>query len=341
MFLRLFLVVFCLLFTQISSAQKESLGEFAIKEIFVDARFSVDEPYQGQFSVDQSLLSFSWFLDPGFSAVMTLGDFALINRPGFYKASSLSGLGLIESYVQWKGVYGYLRAGMLPISFGAEGMLRESQIYLQRSLFTQAKITPLRDMGFEYFVKSSGFFTSLAIHNGEGFEELDHRMFFTGNWGWTNDRNTTVGISGQTGTTKPDSTSGASFDFGGANLTKKVKWRTMSVFAHWTPNNWHVLMDYYLGETKQNKIVTPYRSAHFDLSYEFNSYMWHFRRDFIDPNTSLSDDRKDSTTVGFTINSLYKNSSLSLFAVFNDEEGPSKNDNRYYLTWKLNPATTQ
>ena len=120
-------------------------------------------------------------------------------------------LAIVEAYAQLDSSYGRVQFGLVKIPFGAEGGIPEGLLHFQRSLIFQDGIVGLRDQGINYAIENGGFFSEWAIHNGEGGEDKDNQIWFTGRAGYHISMPWRVGLSWQVGrthvaATHPDST---------------------------------------------------------------------------------------------------------------------------------------
>ena len=260
--------------------------------------------------------------------------------PGIFQSTVSDEWGIYEAYAQYRGSYGRLRAGLIPIEYGVEGRLQEYQLDFSRSLIFSQRIVGLRDYGLSYFIENQRFYTRLAVHNGEAGQNLDGKVYYTAAWGWSNQHHIDIGVSGHTGEAKPESTLLQSSSFAGVDLSLKSRWRMGGPYLHWYPNNWDFLIEYMQGslDQKKNSKVGPFGSGHVDLSYTMDrSVKLMARYDHLDPHFKVKGDRLEEISLGVAFLGKYNNSRLTLLITKVMEEGINTTHDRYILTWKVTP----
>ena len=103
--------------------------------------------------------------------------------------------------------YGRFRAGLIPISYGLEGGVRDAHLILPLSLFSIFK--PHYDLGASYLISYNGFYVESALHNGYAQNRNSskawspyrppHTMWLSMKMGWKNAYGMDIGLSGMIG----------------------------------------------------------------------------------------------------------------------------------------------
>ena len=111
---------------------------------------------------------------------------------------------MTSAFVQAKWpVYGRLRAGLIPLSYGLEGGKRDSQLVLPRSIFSH--FIPNYDLGLSYFISHKGFYVESALHNGAFQGDVlsnpiaSQRLWWTTKGGWKGGYGIDIGMSASVG----------------------------------------------------------------------------------------------------------------------------------------------
>src|SRR5512135_2055875 len=185
---------------------REQLGELKIDSLVLRPQFSMTEGGGNNFSLGESLFAVRWRMDTHISGVFAVGSQDLLGTTQLYTPTLSENLGFVEAYGEYTGAYGTFRAGLQPLNFGLDGGVSEEDLDIHRSMLFSERLVALRDIGVSYRIKNNGFFTSVMVHNGESGPNVDNRAWYTANWGWTDDYRLRLGVAGQTGTTKPEST---------------------------------------------------------------------------------------------------------------------------------------
>ena len=323
-----------------TSFSEETLGQFSIDNIFISTGIDFIDSHKGNFDLQDSSMSFLWTKEKSLSGIVRLGSQSLMNPPAIFKSQVLDELGTYEAYVQYEGViYGRLRMGLIPIEFSIEGRTQEYQMDLPRSLLFSQRIIGLRDYGLSYFIENQGFYTQLAVHNGEAGENLDGRVYYTASWGWSDQHRMDIGISGHTGVSQPESTLLQSSNLGGVDLSLKAQWKMWGPYLHWTPDNWDLLIEYMQGELeqKQNPQADQFRSGHLDLSYTLSGkFKFMARYDHFDSRFKVKEDYQRELSLSLVFLGRHGNSRLILLATKVTDSSHTLGD-RYSLTWKITP----
>ncbi len=139
---------------------------------------------------DKAILTGEIFLQPGFAFEGQFNQFQLFPSSAYLsleksnysthilfaedrpflknilsKNLSQKDYGLQSFFIQadWSA-YGRLRIGQIPLSYGLEGGVRDSQLRLPRSLLFP--LIPHYDLGLSYLINYHGFYVEAAVHNG-------------------------------------------------------------------------------------------------------------------------------------------------------------------------------
>ena len=100
-----------------------------------------------------------------------------------------------------------MRVGLIPISYGLEGGIRDAHLTLPLSLFSVFK--PHYDLGISYFISHNGFYVESTLHNGYAQNRNSsmawnpynqpHPLWLSTRMGWKNSSGTDIGVSGMIG----------------------------------------------------------------------------------------------------------------------------------------------
>ncbi|MCB0412505.1 MAG: outer membrane beta-barrel protein, partial [Bdellovibrionales bacterium] len=216
----------------------------------------------------------------------------------------------------------------------------ESELYFPRSLLFEQGVVALRAVGVEFETSHNGFFTSLAVHNGEAGEVEDHRTWVTAKWGWQDRNKLRLGFSGQTGSTEPTATSSstATVKLGNADFAQDALWRIGSLFVHWHPSDFQMFLEFHKGEVVQSEVLQGrFVGAHLDLIWQFTE-RWKVmgRWDQFDLNSKVAGDVQKLATLGVSFSNNTHTSEVFLYASKNIEEVDLPND-ELRLQWRLTP----
>ncbi len=333
-------LIFLLLSSGATAKQRESLGTLKVQDITLRPTFEAREPSEVQFLIGESSIALAWSLDENLSALVRIGPETLINPMARFKNQTSEDLGLVEAYAQWSGVYGRLRAGLIPLEFGVEGEKTEANLRFPRSLLFANRALGLRDIGLSYRIEHNGFFTSVAVHNGEGDQSnLDGRVWTTAKWAWTDGRKFQGGFSAQTGTTKPASTSTSGDTLTAIDVNREAQWRLGGLFLDWEPSQWKLSFEAYLGESSQQKNLTKYSTGHFDVIYDFEpNFGMQLRFDMFDPNHKVDADVVKELSLGFRFSQKNQTSNIYLIGTKVFEEGRTQvNNDVARIIWSISP----
>lgn len=329
---------FLLFFLTLSAQARERLGQLEVEDLTLRPRFAVEEPSDGSFDIGESTLGFRWSLIDNFSSVFRLGSRQLINPVARFSDSVADELTLIEGYISWVSNYGELRMGLLPLQFGVEGDKLERELRFSRSLLFEQRIVGLRDLGLSYRIDFNGYFTGFTIHNGEGGEDRDGRVWYTAEWGWSDERKFQLGIAGQTGTTKPIATSTSADTLAQVDPTREALWRLGGIFMEWSPSQWKTVLETYVGERVQGNELEKYTVGHWDLIYDSSAQFGvQLRYDSFDPSAKVTGNWQQEVSIGFRISDIHQTSNFYLIGTKRlEERGETAND-RLQIIWSATP----
>ncbi len=319
-----------------ASHAREALGEVKVDNLVVRPQFHLVEPAKGDFKIGESLFSVRWLMDEKTSAVFTIGSKSLLGTSVHYTNVENEDLGFVEAYGEYKFDYGTFRAGLQPVEYSLEGKIPEADLNMPRTLIFQKRWVPLRDVGLSYEISNDGYFTHIMVHNGESGPNLDGRPWVTAIWGWEGLR-LRMGLAGQTGSTKPESTSSSADTLAGVDPSFEAQWRQGGPFIQWTPPNWQMRLEVDLGELVQEEKIRKYSSGSFTVTHELNSFFWGLRYDQVDPNQSRDNDRISEVSLALGLVSARRTSRLFLVGAKVFEEGAQIPNDELRLIWHLTP----
>jgi hypothetical protein len=322
------------------AATKESLGTLSVSDVLLRPNFTTGSSKLEErgFNLGESSLAVTWSLNDKFSGTIRLGPRSLIAPPAHYTATVNSDITMVEAYAQFDHPYGRFRFGEIPLDFGLEGAKSEGDLIFPRAFLFSERIVGLRDVGVSYAIDYNNFFTEIAVHNGEGDENQDNRLWYTSHWGYKFER-AQVGLAGQTGQTTPASTQNSQDTLASVDPTRAAKWRMLGVFGNWNPKKFVMEMEAYVGERVQDTGTHDFATGHFDLGYEFTKELSLFARyDMLEPDTRVSDDEIHRAAVAFVVNNQSRNSRLIFMAAHDFHEGSSQGEDQLRFIWSLSPT---
>lgn len=335
--IRFMLVMIFFGFVSLASAEK--LGNLDLDELTLRPEFLLKEGQFAQFSLENSLVGLRWRLDSNIGAHINFGSLSLLNIPAHFESSQSEEFGLVEAYGEYSGVYGRIRAGLLPLGYGVEGSRREGDLEWPRTLLFRNRVVGLRDYGFWYSTENQGFYTRLAVHNGEGQVNRDARVWVTASWGWIDVKRFNLGVSGSTGTTKPEATSISGDSLAGVDPALRAKWRMGTIYLQALSGNWNYLIEGTWGSVEQEmKRGNGFVSAHVDVGYDFSSQgSLLFRGDYFDPNDRIAEQTQREVSLAWVWKSSERNSRFYLMGtkVVEDTHNQVNND-MVRIVWHLN-----
>ncbi len=336
--LKVFLFVILFFFCPWSSFA-EILGEFSFEELVLNASYEYTDPKLSRFSLDGSVLSVKWEKEKNTSVTFGLGPLTLLNRTIYFAKDGEDQFGLIEAKASYRGAFGEIEMGLIPIEFSLEGRVKEGLRDFYRGMVFRQRLIGLRDFGIAYAIENNNFYTRLMIHNGEGrAENPDGRIFYSSYWGWVS-KNFEFGISGQTGDVKVESINPTLADnFELFNLNHTLKSRSGAISVKAVSQHLDLSLEYFLGQVEQNEVIKKWNSWHADIIYKTSGRLDILARaDYLDPNRDISLNALREFTLGLSLRDKHKNSRLFLYATKVIDEGDEVPNDRYSLVWRLQP----
>ena len=215
--------------------------------------------------------------------------------------------GMTSAFVQAKWpVYGRLRAGLIPLSYGLEGGKRDSQLVLPRSIFSY--FLPNYDLGLSYFISHRGFYVESALHNG-AFQGnplsnpiASQRLWWTTKGGWKG-AYIDLGMSASVG------------EFVGRNLWPYYSHarRIGNAFLAFQVKQMSFKTEYHFGELYFNENKIPVSAWHIDLEHPLTKKISIFGRwEYLSMNNNINlIDVQKKITVGLALH--HKQSVFSIF----------------------------
>ncbi len=339
----LFWFIFALLPFSLGHARllREDIGELKIHDLLLRPQALLKEPQQGSFSIGESSFALRWELQEKYSSVVRLGPRTLINPLARYSATVNDDMILVEAFAQYDDPYGRFRLGRLPVEFGYEGRQWERAMIFPRSLLFQRRVVMLRDVGFAYDVEHNNFYTGFVVHNGESDTDVDGRLWYTARWGYRLD-NFDLGLSGQTGSTKPIASSASGDTLAGVDPTREARWRLMGLHTVVNGRNWEWIAEFYMGEREQVRNqdveIGRFNAGHTDFSYQFSkTFSAHLRYDHLSKNSKLTQEMERQASLALVLSNSTGSSNLILVGTKVIEKDNIPND-EIRLIWNLSPS---
>jgi hypothetical protein len=321
----------------VAAPAREQLGRIEIDNLVLRPQFTLLEPAKANFELGESLFAVRWEMDARVRAVFAVGSKTLLGTSVHFADELPEELGFVEAYGEYESDYGTFRAGLQPVGLGFEGNVREADMDMPRSLIYQRRLAPLRDIGVSYEVDYNGYFTRLMVHNGESGANEDGRPWYTGRWGWGTPDRWRVGFGGQTGTTKPESTSVTDDELAGVNEDEEAQWRMGGPFIVWTPHRWRVALEAYLGELVQNEDLRKFSAGNLTVAYTGRKWFVGLRYDHFDPNHDNKTDLERNVSLALGLTSERRTSRLYLVGTKVFEESGQVPNDELLLIWHLTP----
>lgn len=322
-----------------SALANEKIGRFEFEQILLRPTYFSKEKEGGEFSFSDSSLSFRWLKDENLSGFVKLGSVLERRIHRLYlNTEPTEQLGFINVYAQYSGVYGALRAGLLPLNFGASGFEDDfDRIWPESRLFLNRYITK-NDFGFGYFTENNRFYTEFIVHNGEvDHSPNDGNPWVTTRWGWRKER-FNVQLSGQTGRSVQAATANGSTTLGGWDRTRNAHWRTVSLGLNWQPRKWDIFFHATAGEAEQAKLEKTWGHLQFDFIRQLGAN-WGvgLRHEEIDDNRKMSGDKVSEESLLIYSKTQDSSSLISLVTTKVLEENRQTPNDQMWVQWRLTP----
>lgn len=317
---------------------REDIGELKIHDLLLRPYFLIQEGRETNFSIGESSFALRWELEQKYAGVIRIGSRALMNPEARYAAKVNDDVTLVEAFAEYNDIYGRFRMGRLPIDFGYEGRLWERYLIFPRSLLFQKRAMMLRDVGVSYDISQGNWYSGFVVHNGESDNDVDGRSWYTARWGYKAE-DFEIGFAGQTGSTRPVSTSTSADTLAGVDPTKNAKWRIYGIFAELSHKGFEWIIEAYHGELEQDTNVSKFATGHTDFSYNFNKrFSTHVRYDFFDPNLRTYGDQERQISLALELSNSSHSSNLILVGTKVLGEGTEIHEDQIRLIWSLSPS---
>lgn len=328
-------------FTQFASARGEQMGEFSFSEISLSPRAVVREPSQGGFTLEESWLSIDWRRDENLRGEISFGTSDLI-RPALFYTPTTDQISLVEAFLEARTQWVDVRAGLLPIATSYENSVPEWEWYLPATRVRERAWFTRRDIGVQLEVRKRPYLTQLSIYNGEGSANLDKKIWYSGLWSYQDGKGWGATLTASVGKTSRESTDPGT----GANAAategfvfdplkaSQIRYANLAVFKKWLRSI--VLAEYGRGDVEQDDTKNPFQWGHFDVSYNLGGDLNLLAR-FEQSQSDLkrAETRVNSTSLGFTVSSSDRLSSVTFIGTSNKEKVEVPSD-ELHLIFRLN-----
>lgn len=327
--------------------KKELVGTLSVSDLLIQPRFLSTEDDNNEFDLDRSYFFFSWKVNHQLSAHFGVGQTELINHNTRLEIntqasaiSSYDDFSFFEAYGQLISKYGTIKAGLVPLMFGWEGVHRESEWIFPRTLFYGGEddsfLTQnfgLRDQGVSYYVSYKEFYTQATIHNGENGKDLDGKLWHTAIVGWKDKSGLEGAISMANGKYKSSvTTSDPELDFAYANA-----------FFGFQFYDLFLLGEGFIGEAKKEFETTPgeelkkrFIDWHVDASHPIAKGISALARyEQYDPDSTADDDETTRYILGLGFSNEFRTSNFYIWGIKNKEKGVDLNNDQLMLVWKV------
>ncbi len=338
--MRFWLAIFIATMSSFAFAKvlREDIGELKIHDLLLRPQFMLQEPSNGAFSIGESSFALRWELESRYGGVIRIGPRTLLNPSARYLPTVNDDIVIVEGFAEYEDWFGRFRMGRIPVEFGYEGRLWERELLFPRSLLFQNRVMMLRDMGVSYEISQNKFYTGFVVHNGESDSDTDGRIWYTGRWGFRSEH-FEVGMSGQTGGTKPAATSTSGDTLAGVDPTKESKWRIGGVHLVWNKKKWDWVLEVFAGEREQENEIGKFSAAHMDLGHRFTkNFSAYLRYDQFDPDAKVPNDLQRRASLGLIASNKTRSSQLILVGSKVIEQGTQVNNDEVRLIWSLSPS---
>jgi hypothetical protein len=307
----------------------ERIGELSVTDLMLEPTFITQEPEgtsSHAFIPGRSYLAVGWKQDSVISARLMLGSRALLVQPARYGLPDET-FGVIEGYAEADSAYGLVRMGYIPIPFGYEGAQTEYEQLFPLSLLYQTRSLMRRDLGASYAISHNSFYSSFAIHNGEGAEDRDRRLWYSARLAWKGPARSEIGLSGMTG---------RAIDL---ISQREEKIRSGNFFAGFNIYGLGLATEATMTTTLyQGNLVRQLLAYHIDALHPLMTNVGlQMRYDFLDPDHGIPDDAHRDFTVGLRIGSQFRTSSFYILGVKRLEEGNERINDQALIVWRMSP----
>lgn len=333
-----YLFLLLLFSTQVWGAS-ENLGQFRFSEFSIAPELKIQEPGIGGFQIQKTYLGFEWMRDESLRGQIWLGSSDLLQSAVWFTPVTRPDLGISEAYLEGKSSYGEMRAGLLNVLQGYEGVSPEWALVLPASQSARQGWLMKRDYGLQFRWTTKPFFTAMTVHNGETGANSDGKFWYSGAWQYKNSNNAGVLLTASVGNTKPESTSGSlaqsqfQFNFDPSG-TAKIRYATLTFFKD--DERSLFLIEGGRGDIIQNDIKRPYAWGRADFSFNLGGDLnMLLRYEQTQSNLKETPTIKKSSSGGFSIWSKDRLQSVTLYGIHHEEDPKVMND-EYFLIFRLN-----
>lgn len=313
------------------------MGSFRFSEFSLSPRGRLQEPSNGGFELKESWIGFEWVRDESLSGEISVGTGDLV-APAIWFENKAETLQLVRAAIRAKTPYGDFRAGLLSIPNGYEGAFPEWEWSLPETRVRAHRWFARRDYGVEFRTETKPFLSSVILHNGESGENLDQKMWVTGQWRYLNPQGVGVLATAHVGQTNPFSTGNSTaasenFDFDPSE-SAKFRHGSLALYRKWLRHL--ILLESGRGEILQKDEKHPFAWGHFDvcanLGGDLNLLM---RYEHTQSNTKDSSSVVKSAGLGFSVSSSDRLSMVTLWAN-KHWESPERQNDEALLIFRLN-----
>lgn len=321
-----------------AAPSQEVMGRFRFSELQLSPRLHLEEPGEGGFELEQSSLGFEWSRDEWVRGVLKLGSPDLV-RQAFWYTPKATGFSVAEAWMEGRGDYGDIRAGLVTVPQGFEGAHPEWNAIFPESGPRRRGWILQRDLGVQFRWETRPFATSMTVHNGETGPNTDRWLWASGLWEYRSSDGTGVLLTGSVGHTRPESTLGATapqvegFLFDPAK-SAKMRYAILTLYREDRRNLF--LLEAGRGELLQEDVKHPYAWGRMDLSWNFADDMnWLVRYE------QTQSDLRDSLTItkkagmGLVLSSKDNLQSVTLFGSKNQESGTEVPNDEFLMIFRL------
>lgn len=317
----------------------ERLGRFEISEFALSPRLRMQEPGQGGFELSQSWIGFEWSRDEFVRGVLKLGSSDLSAPVIWMSPQTRPSFGVSEAWMEGRSFYGDVRAGLLSIPQGFEGVAPEWASVLPETRTRRESWFIKRDFGLQFLWKTKGWDTSMAVHNGESGDNADGRYWVTSHWQYRGPNGGGALLTAAVGETRDLSTSlstaplaknGFVFD---PNADAKIRHASLSLFQEARRNL--LLIEAGRGEILQNDERRPFHWGHLDWVANWGGdFSFLFRYEQNQANEKDASSLVRSAGAGFSISSRENLQSLTVFGQ-RIEENPDLPSDELWLIFRI------
>lgn len=323
---------------------QEALGQFRFSEFSLQPRLRIEEPGQGGFEIRQTWLGFEWQKDETIRGSIWLGSSDLTTPAIWFSPKDRPDFGIDEAFLEGKNPYGDIRAGLINVQQGYEGVHPEWSWVLPESRARRSGWLIKRDFGVQLRWQTQPFYTALSVHNGESGPNTDGKLWYSGVWQWKNSEGVGFLTTAAVGNTRSEATSTtlakkssttptSRFVFDGTQ-DAKIRYGTMALFRE--DERTLFLLEGGRGEIVQLGEKAPYSWGRLDISWNFGGDLSILMRyEQLQPDTRDKDTLIGSGSLGFSVTSKDRLQSVTVLGTHNTET-PTINNDEYMVILRLN-----